>query len=222
MLEQRTEKVFDIQPIDVCSLEPEVESHMPSFWGNDKRTNCGDLISLIGVVMHRGLPFRSPRPLQIRNEQKAAFIEENQKGAKFVGFFLSAATYSVSSSLSSFHSFGRPVAQVFGSSIPSPLIFSKHGKGDSEYGSVSPLLQLPVSVSRGPLNSPLLETPLTIFAQASLFGHSINLVSVPESALAVIRPIRLDDKHEPTTLWNSARRRVHRLQFYNFHLPQAY
>ncbi len=221
MLEQITEKVFDIQAIDVFSMEPEVESQMPSFRGNCKRPNGRDLISLIGVVMQRCFSFRSPRPLQIRNEQKAAFIEENQMGAKFLGFFLSAATCSVASSLSPFHSFVRPVAQVFGSSIPWPLIFSKHGNGDSEYGSVSLLLQRHVSVSTGLLNSPLLETRGTIFAQASLFVHSINLVSVPESASAVIRPILLHDMHEPTTLWSSARRLAHLLRFYDFHLPQA-
>src|SRR5712691_9498182 len=111
MLEQITEKVFDIQAIDVFSMEPEVESQMPSFRGNCKRPNGRDLISLIGVVMQRCFSFRSPRPLQIRNEQKAAFIEENQMGAKFLGFFLSAATYRVSSSLFPFHPFAKPVAQ---------------------------------------------------------------------------------------------------------------
>jgi len=195
---------------------------MPSFRGHGKRTNGRALISLIGVVMQRGLPFRSPRPLQIRNEQKAAFIEENQMGATCPGFFLSTATWSVASSLSPFHSFVRPVAQVFGSSIPWPLIFSKHGKGDSEYGSGSLLLQRHVSVSRGRLHSPLLETRVTIFAQAALFVYSLNLVRAPESASAVIRPILLHDKHEPTTLWSSARRLAHLLRSYNFPLPQAY
>ena len=154
-LEQITEKVFDLQAIDVFSMEPEVESPMPSFRGNCKRPKGRDLIALIGVVRQRCFPFRSPRPLQMRNEQKAAFIEENQLGATCLGFFLSAATCRVARSLSPFHSFVRPGAQVFGSSIPGPLLFSQQGTGDSEYGSVSLLLQRHVSVSRGLLHSPL-------------------------------------------------------------------
>lgn len=155
MLEQITEKVFDIQALDVFSMEPEIESHIPSLRGNCKHTKGRDLISLIGVGMQRCFPFRSPRPLQMRNEQKAAFIEENQMGVTGPGFFLSAATGSGASALSPFPSFVRPGAQVFGSSIPGPLIFSKHGPGESEYGSVSLLLQRHVSVSRGRLKSPL-------------------------------------------------------------------
>lgn len=155
MLEQIPEKVFDLQASDVFSMEPEVESQMPSFRGNCKRPNGRELISFIGVVRQRCFPFRSPRPLQMRKEQKAAFIEENQRGATCLGFFLSAATCRGASSLSPFHSFVRPGAQVFGSSSPWPLIFSQPGKGDREYGSVSLLLQRPVSVSRGLLNSPL-------------------------------------------------------------------
>src|SRR5712692_4987239 len=87
MLEQITEKVFDLQAIAVFSMEPEVECQMPSFRGNCKRPKGRALIALIGVVMHRWCPFRSPRPLQIRNEQNAAFLEEDQRGAKFLGFF---------------------------------------------------------------------------------------------------------------------------------------
>ena len=172
--------------------------------------------------MPRCLSFRSPRPPQIGNEQKAAFIEENQPGTKFAGFFLSVATCSVSISLSPFHSFVRPVAQVFGSSSAWPSIFSKHDNGDSEYESMSLLLELPVSVSRGLLNTQLLETRVKVFAQASLSVHPINLLNVLESPWALIPAIPLHDRHEPTILWSSARRLAPRLHFDNFHLPQAY
>lgn len=172
--------------------------------------------------MQRCFPLGGPCSSQIRNEQKAAFIEENQMGAKCLGFFLSAATYSVSSSLFPFHPFAKPVAQVSGNSIPGLLIFSKPGKGDSEYGSVSLLLRLHASVSRGRSNSQLLGSHVKVFAQALLFVHSITLVYVQESASAVIRPVLLHDRHEPTVLWSSARRLAHLLQFDNCHLPQAY
>src|SRR5437763_16262151 len=89
MFEQLTQKCFHIKPIEVPLVKLQIERQMFSFRRDAERANGRNLVSLQRVVMHRGLTSRGPSPDQIRDQQKATLIEDNQVGAKSLGFFLS-------------------------------------------------------------------------------------------------------------------------------------
>src|SRR5919198_4170350 len=86
MLEQIAEGSFNVQTLDISFIELQVEGQMLPLGRNRKRIEGGNFTSPIRVVMHRCFSFWCPSSAQVGNEQKAAFIEENQVGTKFFGF----------------------------------------------------------------------------------------------------------------------------------------
>lgn len=169
--------------------------------------------------MKRSFTTRCPSPPQVWYQKEAAFIQENQMGAKFFGLY--EATCSVSSSRSPSHPFAVLCALVFGNSIPSPLISSKHGKDDSEFGSASLSLQQHVSASIDLENSLLSKPHLKVFSQASPFVNLITSAGVQVSALVAIPLALPSDMHGPTILLSLARRLTLLLQLDRSRLPQA-
>src|SRR5256885_7952232 len=171
MFEKISEKIFDVQTIDISFIELQVESQMLMLGRNRDCTNGGNFISLIRVVVQRCLSFRCPTPAQIGNEQKAAFIEENQVGTKFFGFFLSEAICNASIFGLLPHPFAKLGSLAFDNSIPKPSLFSRHDKDDNLLEIAFLLPQQFFSESKGLLSNQFLVVLSTIFslAVASVF-----------------------------------------------------
>ena len=106
----------------------QIEGQVFPFRGYCKGTNSRDLALFKEVVMHRSLPFRGPGPLQVGDEQKAALVEENQVGTKSLGFFLSMATDTASSSRWPPHPSSHLDAVASDNSSPSCSAASTHGR----------------------------------------------------------------------------------------------
>src|ERR671919_2684411 len=94
MLEQFAQKGFHIKSIEVSPMKLQIERQMFPFRRDAERAKGRNLVSLQRVVMHRGLPSGGPSPEQIRGQQKATLIEENQVGTKsLVLFFILGHLY---------------------------------------------------------------------------------------------------------------------------------
>jgi hypothetical protein len=182
---------------------------------NRKRTDGGNFTALIRVVMHGCLSLWCPSSAQVGNEQKATFIEENQMGTKFFGFFLYKATGSASIFGSLPHPFARLYALAFGNSIPSSSLFSKHGQDDTLPQTAFLLLQQYASESISQLNNQPSKVPSIGSSQA--FSAVLLLVVKGVQGLAWILTPRSLLYHipQPSVLYYLARLLQHWLLFYN-------
>lgn len=100
VFKQVLKKMFNVHAAEVMVTKLNVEGQTFSFGGNAKGTDCRYLASFEGMTQKRGLPFRCPRPLEVRNEQESAFVEEYQMGREPFSVFLYAATDIVSNARS--------------------------------------------------------------------------------------------------------------------------
>src|SRR6266571_3500560 len=69
-------------------MEVDVEAYPTAAAADGHRRDRGDLVTAVAMSHHRGLPPRRPRPPDVRDQQKAAFVEEHQVGLQVSGFFL--------------------------------------------------------------------------------------------------------------------------------------
>jgi len=197
MLEQFAQKCFHIKPIEVPLVKLQIERQMFSFRRDAERANGRNLVSLQRVVMHRGLTSRGPSPDQIQDQQKATLIEENQVGAKSLGFFLSSATCTASNAQWLAHRVVWIGLLASGNSIPCPPTASTHDQDDSSPGNAARLLPLPASRSTDRLGSRLEAVLLAEYAQAWL-GRALRVEQgVQELAWLLIRLDLLDGKPGP-------------------------
>ena len=215
MLEQIAEESFNVQTVDISFIELQVEGQMLPLGRNRKRTDGGNFTALIRVVMHGCLSLWCPSSAQVGNEQKATFIEENQMGTKFFGFFLYKATGSASIFGSLPHPFARLYALAFGNSIPSSSLFSKHGQDDTLPQTAFLLLQQYASESISQLNNQPSKVPSIGSSQA--FSAGLLLVVKGVQGLAWILTPRSLLYHipQPSVLYYLARLLQHWLLFYN-------
>jgi hypothetical protein len=182
---------------------------------NRKRTEGGNFTSPIRVVMHRCFSFWCPSSAQVGNEQKAAFIEENQVGIKFFGFFLYEATWSASIFGLLPHPFARLSALAFDNSIPSSSLFSKHGQDDTLPQTAFLLLQQYASESISQWNNPPSKVPSTGSSQAFSAGLLSGVRGVQGWAWILTPRSLLYHRPEPSVLYYLARLLQHWLLFYN-------
>src|ERR687887_1900916 len=214
MLEQIAEESFNVQTLDISFIELQVEGQMLPLGRNRKRTEGGNFTSPIRVVMHRCFSFWCPSSAQVGNEQKAAFIEENQVGTKFF-FFLYETTWSASIFGSLPHPFARLYALAFGNSIPSSSLFSKHAQDDTLPQTAFLLLQQYALESIGRLNNQPSKVPSIESSQA--FSAGLLLVVKGVQGLAWILTPRSLLYHipQPSVLYYLARLLQHWLLSYN-------
>ena len=118
MTKQSFEESADIQAGDIPSPQLKVEGPTPPFRRYGQSTDGRDTILFVKMVIKGRLPFGRPSPRDVRNEQEARFIEEDQMGPKSVGVFLYGANGTVSNEQSLPRFFVTLVVPVSGSSTP--------------------------------------------------------------------------------------------------------
>ena len=82
--------------LKVVLLESEIQAHVFAYGGHTEGRQGRDAVVSVVVANDRRLSGRRPCSSAVRNEKKAAFIEEQQMGPKSLRLFLYAATCSAS------------------------------------------------------------------------------------------------------------------------------
>src|SRR3990170_4294030 len=136
--------------LKVVLLEPEIQTHVFADGRDTEGGQGGNTVVPVVVMNDRGLPCRPPRPSAGRNEQKAAFIEENQVGPKSLRLFLYAAICSASNGQWPLRSAGSLGARVPGRTSPRGATAAIGGWGGIQYRTRcgSPALSASASTAR--------------------------------------------------------------------------
>ena len=116
---------------DVDRVETKVQPEMLPRWGHGDTGDDGDAIPSIAVFEQRGLSDRRPGLADVRDEEEAAFVEEDEMGPKSLGCFLSAAARVSSSARWRSRPVAAPAAPASDTSSPSPASLATHGLDDS-------------------------------------------------------------------------------------------
>jgi len=88
MPEQGAEKDGDLDVGDVVvGMKVDVEAHPPALGTDGDGGDRRNLVASIAVPDDRGLPPRGPRPPDVRDQEKPAFVEEHHVGPQALGFF---------------------------------------------------------------------------------------------------------------------------------------
>lgn len=137
MPKEVAQKADDLHPRDVDGMEAKVKSKPLSRWGDRDGGDGRNSIPLVAVSEDGGTADRRPGLAHIRNEEKAAFVEEDEMGPKSLGFFLSPATDASSSVGWPARPSVWPGAPASARSIRDPSSSATHGRGDTELRNVS-------------------------------------------------------------------------------------
>jgi hypothetical protein len=149
MFEQVFKKSANIQTIQIPFPELDKKSHPFPFRRYNQRTDRRNLILSVAMIQPGRLSPGSPRARDRRNEQKAAFIEKKQVGAKSFGVFLYAASDTASNGRFPLPFSPKPGVRVSGNSTPSPRAIARHDWGGIGPQSSSELCALPAARSTG-------------------------------------------------------------------------
>lgn len=131
VFQQMSEKAQNIRALEVLGPKMDIERQMSLLGRNRDRADCRYSILSIQMAEEGCLALRRPCPFDVRNEQKSAFIEENEMGATFFGVFLYGATVCASTPRFPLPSFVERDVPVSDNSIPFLAGFAKHDWGDS-------------------------------------------------------------------------------------------
>jgi len=131
------EEPANIQPIEAAGLEPDVQRQAAPAGRDRQRTDGRDVALLVEIPCIRGVPSGCPGALEVRDEQEAALVEEDQVGADPIGVFLYAATGAVSNGQWPFRLAEGRGAPASGNSSPSPAATTRRGWGGTEPGTSS-------------------------------------------------------------------------------------
>lgn len=168
MLQQVREKLNHFRGMDIFVLvKADIKGNTFSLGGNANGRKGRNLRpSSSNTPNNGGLSFGSPRANNGGDQQKTAFVKENQREPKSFGFFLCAATRCASNPRWLSHSVPWPFSPVSGNSIPQ---LSTVSKGDwdgseSETPFRSPRLLCELSIGRWntQMQAPLLKGTLPI------------------------------------------------------------
>lgn len=137
-----------IKGLDISLLQVVVQPHAPVLGRNRESRDRGNPISSVAMMQDRCVSSRCPGSAHMGNEQKPAFIEKCQVGARREGFFLSLATVSSSSALCPSRFSPWHAVPAFGNSIPVLPARARDGWDDSECQGSCELPRPPVAWSR--------------------------------------------------------------------------
>jgi hypothetical protein len=189
MLKKILEEPTNIQTVQIPFPELNIERQTLPFRGNCQGAHSRNPILLIQIITMGRLPLWRPRPGNRRNEQKPAFIQKDQRGAKSFRVFLYAATGAVSNGRSHSLFSVTPGVQVFDNSTPSPRVNAKHdwdGIGSQILsGSLGPLV--PASIDRSDTHKTLDRPAKTWLAFLSVGGTALEAARGP-----LLRPAHRD------------------------------
>jgi hypothetical protein len=212
MAKQMLEKSVDIQAREIPSPKLKVEGQTPPFRRYGQRIDGRNTILFVKVVKKRRLSLRRPSPSNVRNEQEARFIQEDQMGPTSVGVFLYGANDTASNERSLLRFSVKLAVLASDSSTPSLRGASTRGWDDIERRTVGRSLWLPGlrSISRSDIRPP--EGHLKAPGQAVFFDLGSAWEDVRASAGAsVLEPLSLgrpeatgtrnSQKHSKRVLW---------------------
>ena len=132
MAKQVPQESDDLHAGDVLAVETKVKPKALARGGYREGGDCGNPIPSVAVSEDGGLPDRRPCLTDVRDEEKSAFVEECEMGAKSSGFFL----YSTTRVSSIGRWLSRPsawrVVPASAKSIQSPPSPARDGRGGSE------------------------------------------------------------------------------------------
>jgi hypothetical protein len=110
-----------------AGMERQAPAARRNHQGRDRR----ELLPVAGTAQNRRLAPRRPGPTDVRDEEEPAFVEEDEMGPKSFGFFLYAATDTVSNARCLPRSSRGPWTWASGKTSPGPEGASRYGRGDS-------------------------------------------------------------------------------------------
>jgi hypothetical protein len=203
MAKQMFEESVDIQPRKILSSKLKVQGQTFPFRRYGQSIDGRNTILFVKVVKKGVLPFRGPRPRNVRNKQKARFIKEDQMGPTSVGVFLYGTSGTASNQRSLPRLFVKLFAPASDSSTPSLRGVSTRGWDDIERRTGGRSLWLPGlrSINRSDTRQP--EGHLGGLGQDGFF----ELSSVWEDGLASVGALNLEplsfDRHEAIGILNS-------------------
>lgn len=117
MLKKVAQKGDDLHSGDIVRMATEVKSQTLFGRGNSNAGDDGNPVSFVAMLENRGFPDRRPSLADVRDEEKSAFIEEDEMGPKSLSFFLYAANRASSSVRWRIRPVAGPAAPVSGRSI---------------------------------------------------------------------------------------------------------
>ena len=206
------EKSVDIQAREIPGPKLKVEGQTPSFRRYGQRIDGRNTILFVKMVKKGRLSLRGPSASNVRNEQEARFIQEDQMGPTSVGVFLYGAIDTASNERSLLRFSVKLAALASGSSIPSLRAVSTHGWDDIERRTVGRSLWLPALRSINRSDTPQPEGHLRALGQDGFF----DLWSASGDGLAsvgalILEPLSLgrpeatetlnSQKHSKPVLW---------------------
>ncbi len=137
MPQKVAQEADDLHAGDVDRVETKVQSETLSGRGHGDAGDDGNPIPSVAMLEKRGLSDRRPGLADVRNEEESAFVEEDEMGTKFSGFFLDAANRVSSSARWLSRRVAEPAAPVSDRSSPNPASPATHGLDDSASRNIS-------------------------------------------------------------------------------------
>lgn len=131
MTEQPSKKSDELIRFDVLGMNPEKQPAPAFLSGECQRRYHRHAIPPKKMFKDGRLAPGSPRPNDIRKQEKAAFIQKDQMGATSQSFFSSPASGLLSSLRWSLHRVPAPAVPASGSSIPIPSEHARYDWDDS-------------------------------------------------------------------------------------------
>jgi hypothetical protein len=153
MTEQPSKKSDDLVRLDVLGMNPEKQPAPAFLRGECQRRNHRHPISPIKMFKDGRLAPGSPRPNDMRKQEKAAFIQKDQMGATCQSFFLWPASGLFSSLLWSLRRVPAPDVPASGSSIPILLGHARYDWDDNRSEILCQSLRRPAAWSKDPSNN---------------------------------------------------------------------
>jgi len=153
MTEQPSKKSNDFIRLDVLGMNPEKQSASAPFWGEGQRRNHRHAIPPIKMFKDGCLAAGSPRPNDMRKQEKAAFIQKDQMGPTSQSFFLRSASGLFSSLRWPLRPVPAPDVPASGSSTPIPSGHAKYDWDDNRSEIPGRSLRRLAALSKDPSNN---------------------------------------------------------------------
>lgn len=167
---------------DVLVVKAEIETDPLACRGNRDGRDCGNTIPPVVVPQKWRDAYRRPRPTDVGNEQKPAFVEKYEMGAKSLGFFLHATNCISSNVRWLSHPFPKPVVPASDNSSQNPPSTSIHGWDDISRRNAFRSVRQCASMSISLFDSQPLKVPAPTTAAA--FVSATSTIEVVDQALA--------------------------------------
>ncbi|MDP2926602.1 MAG: hypothetical protein Q8N65_00450 [bacterium] len=133
MPQEQAEELQNFHVRDVGGVETDMEAQAFASGGNGNAGYRGYFIPAVAMPKQRGLSHRSPCLTDVGNKKKPAFIEENEMGAKYLGFFLYAAICAFSSFRYIPRPFPKPAVPASANSTRGFLATGRYDRGRTGY-----------------------------------------------------------------------------------------